>query len=290
MSNPNRAPLVITNDVVRSVVTHGRGAKAISQEACGLIFGMHDVGTRYVPMVNVAERPARNYAMSLREVGQAIQAAREAGEDLVAVVHSHPTSDAIPSDADEATDDHKPAYLIVGLADSMMPELRAWRFDIEFIGSVRRTEVKIETMDPDAVPSLPPPAVPWALTPGNKVRITYFRPSGMKSRTITTVITEAGPDRAEDEQRKRALGRSEIKMNLTLKPTRGTDPRSMLVERIREVSVLYECPDAGRVRQRATIMAAAAAECIEQDRFKEAQACTQYVNAAFPDWLNYGNG
>lgn len=284
----NKAPLVLTNGVVKSAVMHGRAAKAVRREACALIFGAHDVGTRYVPMNNIAERPALNYAMSLHEVGQAVQNAREHGEDLVAVVHSHPTSDALPSEADEAVDDHRPAYLIVGLAEPTMPELRAWRFDIEFIGSTRRTEVKIETMEDDAVPNLPPPTVPWALTPGNKVRITYFRPSGMKSRTITTVITEAGPDRREDEQRKRALGRSEVKMNLTLKPTRGTDPRSMLVERIREVSVLYECPEAGRVRQRATIMAAAAADCIEKDRFKEAQACTQYVNAAFPDWLNYG--
>lgn len=279
MSQPNVDPLYVTADVIRQAVLHAREAKRDGAESCGLIFGSDTFGMTYVRMDNIAERPATNYAMRLAQVGQRYDEARKVGHDLVAVVHSHVASEPIPSENDKATPDHRPAYLIVSLADDAAPALRAWRMDLEFVGMPRASEVPIEISEPTP----DPPDLPWALTPGNKVRLTYSRPGSVAPRTITTTIRAASIE--DDVEGKR---REAPRTSLALVPTRGTDPRAMLLERIRAVRVLSEHPDAARVAQRAAGAARALADALDNGRAVEVGPLVAYLTAAYPTWLRYG--
>lgn len=283
MARPDTTPLSITPDALRVAVTYCNSVKSDDGiEACGLIFGSEGVARRVVPIPNVHPDPVHNFAMQESSVLQWMRDADDRGDDLVSVFHSHPFSASIPSESDKATPDAgpgSPAYLIVGLADPNTPSCRAWRIDLEYIGTPRATEVLIHISDDGQAFAAAPPLVPWALTPGNKVLLTYQRPGHHNRRTITTEINGHSDDVGETG-----------KIQLSLTPRQGTDPKVMLLERIRAVRVLRESPSAGRVRQRSALYARALAHCVEHDEFSQAADYARYLTAAYPTWLAHVEG
>lgn len=99
-------------------------------EGCGLLLGDRDGSAAHVLEI----RPAHNvlasatcYEIAPEIVLAADRAARAANRVLLGAWHSHPGGRAVPSARDrrEAWPDW--CYLIVGLAEPQMPELRAWR-------------------------------------------------------------------------------------------------------------------------------------------------------------------
>ena len=180
--------------------------------------------------------------------------------------------------------DFGPAHIIISLAGDSKPVVRAWRYSLEFIGQTRADRIQLEVVENDFPASLKPPSVPWALTPGNRVQLTYQRPGAAAPRTIACRITGADP---EEGSGAKAGGRPE-KMSLSLAPDQRTGPRSMLIERIRAVKVLAEHPSARRIRDRAIGFSVALPECIENDEYANIATCLRYMNAAFPPELNYG--
>ncbi len=274
MAEPNRAPLVISPNALRTIIEHCMWAKNLEpdnpREACGFVFGPRRTATTVVAMANTHPAPRRNWQMSPEATVEVMTQADHDEMNLLCVYHSHPESAAKPSETDMASPDHSPAYLIVSLEDPHRPTCRAWRYDLGFVGVPRATEVQLVVREDSAPPIVP--EVPWALTPGNRVLLTYQRPSHVNRRTMSCEITEVSRDSG---------GRT----MLSLKSTRGTDPRVMLIERIKEIRVLEESPAAGRVRQRAAGHARALADAIEQDQFTEAATLGVAVVAAFPEWL-----
>lgn len=98
-------------------------------EGCGLFAGTieSDTGrvTHHFPLRNALSSPTE-YQSDPRDMLLAHKAMRVAGVDVLAVYHSHPTSDPIPSRRDhERNYSEQVVNIIVGLAKAD-PDVRAW--------------------------------------------------------------------------------------------------------------------------------------------------------------------
>lgn len=107
-----------------ALIEHARAD--MPNECCGLIAGRDGEATRIIPMRNTEATPFM-YVMDPREQMEQMDAIEDAGEDLVAIYHSHTRSAAYPSrtDVDLAFFPH-PVYVIVSLADRDAPEIRGF--------------------------------------------------------------------------------------------------------------------------------------------------------------------
>jgi proteasome lid subunit RPN8/RPN11 len=116
--------------VAEAVMAHARAE--LPNEACGLISGSIATGraTTLHPARNVEASPLR-YNVHPEDLVRITFAIEEAGEDLVAIFHSHTRSAAVPSATDRRTAMYpEPFYLLATLADPDAPParvLRAWK-------------------------------------------------------------------------------------------------------------------------------------------------------------------
>jgi proteasome lid subunit RPN8/RPN11 len=112
---------------MQSIVNHARDEQA--HEACGIIAGQVGVASRIIPISNVATNAQYHYQMDAQELLQALKAIDAADEDMLAVYHSHPNSEAIPSleDVREAElNTPNIVHLIISLKYGKA-RLQAWR-------------------------------------------------------------------------------------------------------------------------------------------------------------------
>ncbi len=101
----------------------------LPNECCGLLAGVVDAGGvgrvvwRY-PLTNAAASPVE-YLSDAKEMFAAMRDMRKRGIDVIAVYHSHPTSEAVPSKTDLARN-YSPEVvnLIISLQDGT-PSMRA---------------------------------------------------------------------------------------------------------------------------------------------------------------------
>lgn len=108
-----------------ALVQHARAD--LPNECCGLIAGRDGQATRVVPTANVEASPFM-YVMDPREQMRLMEEFEDAGEELLAIYHSHTRSAAFPSRSDvELAFFSEPLYVIVSLADRQAPEIRAFR-------------------------------------------------------------------------------------------------------------------------------------------------------------------
>jgi proteasome lid subunit RPN8/RPN11 len=120
--------LVIPASLLAEVIAHARAE--VPLECCGLLAGhiadgVGVVSARY-PIENVV-RSSTEYETDPRQMLFAFRSMRERGIELLAIYHSHPGSDPVPSQRDVAgnTYGETAAHLIVGPAGAE-PEVRAW--------------------------------------------------------------------------------------------------------------------------------------------------------------------
>ena len=119
------AAIEIKREILEAIV---RQAQAESpRECCGLLMGEGEVVTHRRPMKNVLESSVR-YAMETRALFQFFKDLRVANQKHLGIYHSHPASEAYPSE----TDIHESfypdcAYFIVSLKNSRSPQVRAFR-------------------------------------------------------------------------------------------------------------------------------------------------------------------
>ncbi len=107
------------------IIEHARAE--FPNECCGLIAGSGDLATRVLPTTNAEGTPFM-YVMDPREQMELMDAIEDAGEDLVAIYHSHTRSAAYPSKTDvELAFFAEPLYVIVSLQDADQPVIRAFR-------------------------------------------------------------------------------------------------------------------------------------------------------------------
>lgn len=123
-------PVRIPAGVAVEMLTHARAE--LPNEACGLLSGSLRDGqvTRFHPARNQDASPLR-YNVHPEDLVRITYAIEEAGEELVAIFHSHTRSAAVPSATDRRAALYPdPFYLIASLAhpgSAPASALRAWR-------------------------------------------------------------------------------------------------------------------------------------------------------------------
>lgn len=122
--------LTLPRSLAEALLAHSRAD--LPNEACGLLAGSLGAGraTTFHPARN-AEASPRRYNVHPDDLVRITFAIEDAGEDLVAIFHSHTRSPAVPSATDRRAAMYPdPFYLLASLADPDAPPeraLRAWR-------------------------------------------------------------------------------------------------------------------------------------------------------------------
>ena len=122
--------LALTSSLADELMRHARSE--LPNEACGLLSGSLATGraTRFHPARNAEASPLR-YNVHPEDLVRITFAIEDAGEELVAIFHSHTRSAAVPSATDRRTAMYPdPFYLLASLSDPDAPPssaLRSWR-------------------------------------------------------------------------------------------------------------------------------------------------------------------
>jgi len=122
--------LAIPAALAQELLAHARAE--LPNEACGLLSGSLADGraTAFHPTRSAEASPLR-YSVHPDDLVRITFAIEDAGEDLVAIFHSHTRSAAVPSATDRRTAMYPdPFYLLASLAQPDAPPasaLRAWR-------------------------------------------------------------------------------------------------------------------------------------------------------------------
>lgn len=124
------AGLTLPAEVADELLAHARDE--LPNEACGLLSGDLVAGrtTRYHQARNAEASPLR-YNVHPDDLVRIVFAIEDAGEDLVAIFHSHTHTPAVPSPTDRRSAQYPGVfYLLATLSDPAAPPasaLRAWR-------------------------------------------------------------------------------------------------------------------------------------------------------------------
>ncbi|MBN9121917.1 MAG: M67 family metallopeptidase [Planctomycetes bacterium] len=116
-------------DALRAeLIAHARGS--VPLECCGLLAGHVTDGAGVVavcyPIENTARSPTE-YETDPRGMLFAFRSMRERGTELLAIYHSHPASEPVPSrrDVERNTYGQSVVHVIVGFTKTG-PDVRAW--------------------------------------------------------------------------------------------------------------------------------------------------------------------
>lgn len=120
--------LVIPSSVAAALLEHARASAP--NEACGLLSGSAAEGrvTAFHPARNEHASPLR-YSVHPEDLVRIVLGIEEAGDDLVAVFHTHLSSPAVPSASDVREARYPDALHVLASLDGGFSEqaLRAWR-------------------------------------------------------------------------------------------------------------------------------------------------------------------
>ncbi|MFO0937806.1 MAG: M67 family metallopeptidase [Gemmataceae bacterium] len=105
-------------------------------ECCGLLLGKTDpnqqssstfLASTFWPLVNELHSPTA-FRSEPRSLFEAYRRMRSSGEAIVAVYHSHPTSEAVPSRRDREELTYPDALTVIAGSPRNAWEIRAWRW------------------------------------------------------------------------------------------------------------------------------------------------------------------
>ena len=120
--------LRISSSLAGTIVRHF--AAALPNEGCGLLSGRPEgaalVAEQFFPGTNQLASPSR-FAMEPAEVMTALTAIDLNGSRLIAIVHSHPVTGAVPSRTDPRDAFYPQALLLIVSFGEPEPRMRAWR-------------------------------------------------------------------------------------------------------------------------------------------------------------------
>lgn len=114
----------ISKQLIDEMVAHARDD--LPNECCGMVGGREGDATTVYRAENAEASPLR-YSIDAKEQFRLIRGIEDAGEELVAIYHSHTRSAAYPSQTDVNLAGWPEAvYLIVSLADSEAPDVKGF--------------------------------------------------------------------------------------------------------------------------------------------------------------------
>ncbi|UCB56239.1 MAG: M67 family metallopeptidase [Thiotrichales bacterium] len=127
--------LVLPRKLVNQILTHAQQHE--HTESCGLISASAGTPAHYYAVKNIASDPATHFEMEPKQQIAAMKHMREHEEDLLAIVHSHPSSPPVPSLTDLKQSAYPDAYyIIVSLNTKGVLEMRGYKINDEAIQSV----------------------------------------------------------------------------------------------------------------------------------------------------------
>src|SRR5260221_4131846 len=131
----------IPQSLIDEMVAHAR--EDLPNECCGMVGGSAGAARTVYRAENAEASPLR-YSIDAKEQFRLMREIEEAGEELVAIYHSHTKSPAYPSQTDVNLAGWPDAgYLIVSLADPDAPDLKGfWIRD----GEIAETELVIDQL------------------------------------------------------------------------------------------------------------------------------------------------
>ncbi|MCK4674531.1 MAG: M67 family metallopeptidase [Gammaproteobacteria bacterium] len=126
MTNDQRpTTLYLPRPLVNKLLAHAQKNPDI--EVCGLIANDTSNQKDYYPVDNISEDPNSRFLMDASQQIKAMKQMREKQQQLFAIVHSHPTTNAEPSKLDIKENDYKDVfYIIISLNTEGVLEMRAY--------------------------------------------------------------------------------------------------------------------------------------------------------------------
>lgn len=143
-SNPvTQQALYLPRPIVNKLLAHAQRYPDI--EVCGLIGNDEKDEKYYYPIDNVSKNPNCRFMMDAPQQINAMKTMREKNQALFAIVHSHPTSQATPSDLDIEESSYRDAYyIIISLNTKGVLEMRAYT---QKEGSMLEVDLILEDAD-----------------------------------------------------------------------------------------------------------------------------------------------
>jgi proteasome lid subunit RPN8/RPN11 len=117
------AALELAAEVAEALAHHARAE--LPNEACGLLSGTAGRATTFHPARNALGSP-RRYDLHPEDLVRTMFEIEAAGDELVAIFHSHIRAPAVPSATDVRSAEYRVPYLIATLQAGPGPMLRAW--------------------------------------------------------------------------------------------------------------------------------------------------------------------
>ncbi|HBG05593.1 MAG: hypothetical protein A2075_12695 [Geobacteraceae bacterium GWC2_58_44] len=129
--------LEIPENIHQAVVEHAQGGFPL--EVCGILGGSGGVVTSHYPMTNT-DASNEHFMMDPKEQFAVVKALRAAGEEMLAIYHSHPETPARPSQEDiRLALTPNVCHLIVSLEERETPVAKAFRINAGVVEPVALT-------------------------------------------------------------------------------------------------------------------------------------------------------
>ncbi len=133
--------LELPRPLINKILAHAQ--QNDSMEVCGLIGNDVAGGKNYYTIDNISKNPSCRFLMDAPQQINAMKKMRDKQQQLFAIVHSHPTASAEPSQLDIQENGYKDVfYIIISLNTKGVLEMRAYTQ----MGDVMR-EVKLILQD-----------------------------------------------------------------------------------------------------------------------------------------------
>ena len=117
--------LSLPRPLVNKILAHAQSNPDV--EVCGLIGNSHSQDKSYYPINNISKNPSCRFLMDAPQQITAMKKMREHEQQLFAIIHSHPTTTATPSQRDIDENTYKDVfYLIISLNTKGVLEMRAY--------------------------------------------------------------------------------------------------------------------------------------------------------------------
>jgi proteasome lid subunit RPN8/RPN11 len=129
--------LAIPETIHQAVVDHAQSGFPL--EVCGILGGSGGAVTSHYPMTNT-DASNEHFMMDPKEQFAVVKALRAAGEEMLAIYHSHPESPARPSQEDiRLALTPNVCHLIVSLMDRETPVTKAFKISDGVVAPVALT-------------------------------------------------------------------------------------------------------------------------------------------------------
>jgi proteasome lid subunit RPN8/RPN11 len=125
---PQAQPLEIPRDLLDAMVAHCQREAPL--ESCGVLGGLASQVSSLHPLRNVKASETR-YLGDPQELVAAYVALRQRGADILAIYHSHPCGEAVPSRTDLEENHYGDTPQIIVSLKGCSPHVRVWRLEAD---------------------------------------------------------------------------------------------------------------------------------------------------------------